>query len=235
MNSFITDKEFVKRTAAWQELEGEPRERFDFFYDNSSSLKSFLSGITLASNDVENLFSKPSVTTIKVRFGLDNQQNNKSFNIILFGTDDLGEVLTPYYIHETQVWKDVSGISGPDDGNIPDVLAKRWKKYWLQKGTSHTIDSSLFMTHYGFVRGYNYPVKELYGALFQFKTFPKLSIHLVLHKFHPINSSTASDEAYTFGVFFQGSGHKSINDHGDETTEDESGYYDLSAPCPRTC
>lgn len=235
MSGFISDKEFVKRTAAWQELEGEPKERFTLFYKRNSNLKSFLSGVTLDSNDVENLFSKPSVTTIKVRFGVDNQSHDNTFNVILFGTDDSGEVLTPYYIHETQVWKDTDNTSGPDDGNIPDVLARRWKKYWLQKGETLTIDSSLFMTHYGFVRGYNYPVKELYGALFQFKTFPKLSIHFVLHKFHPINSSSASDEAYTFGVFFQGLGRKSINHPGQEDPDDGSGYYDLSAPCPRTC
>jgi hypothetical protein len=233
MSEFISDEVYAKWTEQWRELEHH-REAFDFF----KSGEKLLLGDFFDSSDMETLFSTAGITTVKVRLGYEKDKN--AFKVILFGVDSVGEMLTPYYAHTPGDFREIGG--GGPGGNVPDVLANQWKKYWADLGYAGDITNQRFMTHYGFLNGYNYPVKELINALFKFKKLPQIYIGFVLHKYYPVDRSDVSavdkpEAVYTFGLLFQA---VSTNNSGgtekeDVTGESDSSYYDLSAPCPRTC
>ena len=231
MANCISDHDFIVWTANWQELENSPG-TFPFFKQDEK----LMLGFYFDSTDIETLFSTPGIATIKVRFGF---SDDKKFKIILFGTDNVAERLTPYYTANAPDYKPVG--SGPQHGNVPSALANLWREHWRTYGSKNDITSQMFMTHYGFLRGYNYSLKELIDALFNFKIMPKLYIAFVLHKYRPIagaSFTSAVDEAYVFGLLFQSIPNKTGNDpesNDNVMAADDGGYYDLSAPCPRTC
>ena len=239
MGEFITDRDFAKWTANWMELEDQ-QEPFNFFKLGKDT---YLLGSFLEPEDIETLFSAIGVSEIKVRLGVD--EDNK-FKLILFGTDNTGERFTPYYAHtpiDSEQIKD-----GDSDGNVPDILADKWKEYWLEH-VKKDIFSKHFMTHSGFLQGYNYTSKELIDSLFKFdiENPPRIYICFVLHKYIAFNADTNFNpydftHRYTFGLLFQAIPTPSSDKYDPATGEliilndaPSSGYYDLSAPCPRTC
>ncbi|MNY61090.1 hypothetical protein D3C86_1977260 [compost metagenome] len=67
---------------------------------------------------------------------------------------------------------------------------------------------------------------------------PKIYIRFVLHRYFPAASEAVQKEltgSYSFGLLFQGIANRGNDNSGALSLEEESGYYDLSAPCPRTC
>jgi hypothetical protein len=233
MGEFINDIDFVKFTANWTELEGSTSP-FDFFQSKSGKI---ILGDFLDNEDMETLFSAIGVSVIKVRFGINSVNDKTKFILILFGVDNAGERLTPYYAH---TFEDLEPVSGGDPhGNVPDILADKWKNYWKN---AEVITSKNFMTHSGFLQGYNYPVKELISSLFKFniENPPKIFIGFILHKYKDfnINPSVKTEDVYTFGLLFQAVPSNEISDKtlgSFGRSDGDSGYYDLSAPCPRTC
>jgi len=227
MPKFISDEVFTKWAAQWQALE-HSREPFGFFNLGSK----LLLGDYFDGDDFETLVSTPGIAVIKVRFGFETGEN--AFKLVLFGVDNAGQIITPYYAHTPADFREAG--DGPG-GNVPDVLARQWIKYWEQKGHAGEIASPLFRTQYGFLNGYNYPVKELLAALFRFEKMPKIYIRFVLHRYFPAANEEVQKEltgSYAFGLMFQAISNK--GDGSDALGIDaDSGYYDLSAPCPRTC
>ena len=242
----LTDIEFTRQTANWSLLEGEvSADKFDFF-----KVPKLMLGAELFSNAVELMLSRTSVSTLKVRFGLEKQGvSNETaevpdkFNVILFGTDDCGEVLTPYYVAESQTEQTPVELY-PNQGNVPTTLFHIWRNYWLVKDRT-PIDCKLFTSHYGFLKGYNYSIKEFYSLFTKATTgvVPNILIRFVLHKFKPIKEDININDGYTFGIVFQ----SDYNFSPDQLNQNELGgakvgdgddgslFYDLSMPCPRTC
>lgn len=228
MPKFISDEVFAKWAAQWQALE-HSREPFGFFNLGSK----LLLGDFFDGNDFETLVSTPGISVIKVRFGFDTEET--AFKLVLFGVDSAGQIITPYYAHAPADFREAG--DGPG-GNVPDVLAKQWIRYWEEKGHAGEIISPLFRTQYGFLNGYNYPVKELLAALFRFEKMPKIYIRFVLHRYFPAANEEVQKEltgSYAFGLLFQGIANRGGDTSGLIGPDEESGYYDLSAPCPRTC
>ncbi|MCF0074677.1 hypothetical protein LZD49_29600 [Dyadobacter sp. CY261] len=226
MSKFISDELFAKWAAQWQALE-HSREPFNFFKSGDQ----LLLGDYFDSADLETLVSTPGITVIKVRFGFDTEE--KQFKLVLFGVDSAGQIITPYYAHAPADFRP-SG-DGPG-GNVPDVLAKQWIRYWEEKGHADDITSTLFRSQYGFLNGYNYPVKELIAALFNFTKMPKYYIRFVLHRYFKFAEEPGIGDleaSYTFGLLFQAIPDQ--KESGLIGPDADSGYYDLSAPCPRTC
>jgi hypothetical protein len=82
------------------------------------------------------------------------------------------------------------------------------------------------------------PLKELLAALFRFEKMPKIYIRFVLHRYFPAANEVVQREltgSYAFGLLFQGIANREGDHSGLTGPDEESGYYDLSAPCPRTC
>lgn len=231
MSSIINNETYALWTKEWRELENQEKPFQFFLRDDKLLLGDFLDPLHL-----ELLFSTIGISTVKVRLGFDAA--SREFKLILFGTDSSGEQLTPYYAHTPDNFREI-GDGGPH-GNVPGVLAKKWKNYWLNHGYAGRIGRDQFFTPYGFLNGYNYPLKELISSLFNYNRLPRIYLHFVLHRYYSDSSGQSSSEpksVYTFGLLFQAVGRKG-SAAGQAVAGDDDGdggYYDLSAPCPRTC
>jgi len=217
--NLISEQVFDNWTIAWKELEFDQKP-YEFFKKDGQ----LLTAVVFDATDMTSLISTTGVSTVKVRFGLDAE--NVAFKIILFGTDSYGQILTPYYVSARDVY---SGL-GDDEGEVPIELINQWKKNWIEKGSSGEISNKSFLTPYGFTRGYNYPLKEFIQTLFKFETAPDIFIEFVLHEYYGVNYLKTQEITSTFGVVLHGKdSSKELNDGKTD------GYYDLTAPCPRTC
>ena len=219
----VPEQTFDNWTVAWKNLEFDPNP-FEFF----KSEEGLIAGVVFDSHNISSLLSTTGVSTIKIRFGFNAE--TKDFEIILFGTDSTGQVLTPYYVPAKKLYQKPDA-SPADEGKVPSELIKQWKNNWLVKAGKGIIDTKNFMTPYGFTRGYNYPLKEFIETLFTFSTAPDINIVFVLHEYYGINYLITKEKTFTFGVVLQGKKASS----GDSVEEDPDSYYDLTAPCPRTC
>lgn len=216
----ITEQVFENWAIAWKELEAYTKP-YDFF----KSEKGLLTAVVFDGGNISSLLSTTGIGTIKIRFGYDKETS--SFKIILFGTDLTGQILTPYYVPARNEYSDKDLLEG--SGKVPIELINQWKENWLDKAEQDTITNKNFITPYGFTRGYNYPLEEFIQTLFKFKKAPDIFICFVMHEYYGINYLTTKETTSTFGVVLQGRGTVADNDSKSDP------YYDLTAPCPRTC
>ncbi|RYU76729.1 hypothetical protein [Hymenobacter persicinus] len=228
----ISELEFTRAAAIWAEQASS--EKIIDFFKKGSSLQV---GVLLNYDSANLLFSTMGISTIKIRFGgQQDEQGTYRFALILFGEDAYGQRVTPYYNPQQGNYKDVSLIQG-EPGNLPTELAKQWMQHWEGKGAKDDLNAGMFGTIYGFLQGYNYPVKEFMSAMQGFEAAPDILISFGLHRYLgvPKEASSAAEEVvYTFGLLFnavQAAGPVA----GLAAPVEESGYFDLTAPCPRTC
>jgi hypothetical protein len=217
--NLISELVYDTWTVAWKDLELNQKP-YEFFKRDAE----LLTAVVFNGSNMTSLISTTGVSTIKIRFGLDVKK--ASFKIILFGTDSTGQILTPYYVPERKVYSD---LASEEEGLVPTELINQWKQNWLDKG-GEGITNKNFMTPYGFTRGYNYSLQEFIQTLFKFKKAPNIFVHFVLHEYYSPNYLVTKETISTFGVVIQGRG--ATPELEDEKTD---GYYDLTAPCPRTC
>jgi len=226
----ISESEFKKWTMSWSELEGNNALFPSFLYDKKLQL-----GVTLNGTAVTALLSTMGATTIKVRFGLrEDDKGVFRFELLLFGIDAYGQRLTPYYNPEQVELKEPSAPI-PQDGNMPDELAVQWKANWAALDQLDKLSTALFETNYGFLQGYNYPVKEFMDTLLPVGSTPDITIWFAVHQYYgvPTSPDVAHDKPVsTFGLVFNAASGSTSTLAG---ASEESGYFDLTAPCPRTC
>ena len=220
----ISQQTFENWSYAWQQLEFNSKP-FDFFKEGDELIVSML----FDSKSMSSLLSTTGVSTIKIRFGLNIEKND--FEIILFGTDTTGQILTPYYIPFRKNFQKTSPPIEQGDGKVPIELIRQWKNNWLVTAGKGAVTNNNFLTPYGFTRGYNYALKEFIETLFTFDKAPNINIVFVLHEYYGVNYLTTQQVTSTFGVVLQA--QKSEKDIG--LSADDESYYDLTAPCPRTC
>lgn len=216
----ITEQVYENWAIAWKELETETKS-FEFF----KSEKGALTAVVFDGENISSLISTTGISTIKIRFGFDKEEG--SFKIILYGTDLSGQILTPYYVPARTVYSGKSLLEG--HGKVPKELMNQWLENWVEQVDNDTVASKNFMTPYGFTRGYNYPLEEFIQPLFKFEKSPEIFVCFVMHKYFGINYLTTKETTSTFGVVLQGRGVATENDSKSDP------YYDLTAPCPRTC
>tara|TARA_R110002124_G_scaffold191140_1_gene358570 strand:+ start:336 stop:1115 length:780 start_codon:yes stop_codon:yes gene_type:complete len=234
----ISKEEYEAWTGAWEALKF-TTQPFDFFERNGH----LQSAAVLESTFVTYLVSTTGATTIKIRFGFNPL--TKSFEIILFGTDHSGLVLTPYYVPgRKKYFKEVSksDVALTEGGRVPKELVETWKNNWKEKGSTGTITSEDFMNAYGFTRGYNYAYKEFIETLFKSDTTPNVNIVFVLHEYLAADAASVEELSNTFGILLEGQKAKDPStitspddDEDDDDDDSDEDYYDLSAPCPKTC
>lgn len=220
----ISEQVFENWAFAWQKLEFDPNP-FGFFKNGEQ----ILSGVVFNSHNMSSLLSTTGVSTIKIRFGLNLETN--SFEIILFGTDTTGQIMTPYYVPSKKNYYTPDAALG-EQGRVPAELIKQWKKNWLVTAGAGKVTSKDFITPYGFTRGYNYSLKEFIETLFTFRTAPDINVVFVLHEYYGVNYLTTKQVTSTFGVVLHA---QNADSSGATLQGDPDAYYDLTAPCPRTC
>jgi hypothetical protein len=219
----ISEQVFENWAFAWQKLEFDTNP-FNFFKEGDQTL----SGVVFDSHNMSSLLSTTGVSTIKIRFGLNVE--TADFEIILFGTDNMGTVMTPYYVPcKKNYFKPETAL---EEGKVPTELIKQWKKNWEKTAGAGHVTNMNFITPYGFTRGYNYSLKEFIETLFTFQTAPDIQVVFVLHTYYGVNYLTTKETTSTFGVVL----HAQKPGSSDADLQvDPDAYYDLTAPCPRTC
>jgi len=219
----ISEQVFENWSIDWKNLEHDTNP-YQFFKGEQGVLY----GVVFSSGNMSSLLSTTGVSTVKIRFGFDKE--NATFQIILFGTDNTGQVMTPYYVPAKNLYYEKNDLAD-EQGRVPAELIRQWKQNWIAKAAKGNVTYKNFMTPYGFTRGYNYPLTEFIEALFTFQTAPDINIIFVLHEYYGIDYLTTKETTSTFGVVLHGTKTASTTN----LMDDPDGYYDLTAPCPRTC
>ncbi|GAA4386585.1 hypothetical protein [Hymenobacter koreensis] len=222
----ISDSVFAKWTLAWAEQQ-ENTKPLPFFKRDSA----FQQGVVLGHASANLLFSTMGASTVKIRFGLrQDDQGAHHFELLLFGVDNYGQRLTPYFNPQAGEFSNAALTSG-EQGNLPAELAAQWKKHWQEKVLADEVTAAMFETPYGFLQGYNYPLREFMEAVKPFASSPDVAISFGLHKYFGLPKEAHDTEGrlvYTFGLLFN-----AVAVGAADPTDDV--YFDLTAPCPRTC
>ncbi len=216
----ISEQDYENWAIAWKELESEGKP-FHFF----KSEEGVLTSVVFDADYISSLISTTGIATVKIRFGYD--RDAESFKIIIYGTDLSGQILTPYYVPARTVYTGKVLMEG--HGKVPKELMNQWLENWVEAVEKDNITYKNFMTPYGFTRGFNYPLEEFLQPLFKFEKAPEIFVCFVMHKYFGINYLSTKETTSTFGVVIQGRGLATENDSKSDP------FYDLTAPCPRTC
>ncbi len=219
----ITEEVFKSLTSDWKALEFETA-TFPFFADSDR----IQTGVVLNQKTLEYLLSTPGTSTIKIRFGFSKEET--SFLLILWGIDETGQRLTPYYLAKDPIYR-----SRPDHtngGRVPMELEKQWRYYWLTRTNDNEISALNFQVSRGFLKGYNYEMDEFTEALLIDRKANDVRISFVLHEHLPVTYQEGEPPVYTFGLLLHAQTDlQKLKDDDD----DDDGYFDLARPCPPTC
>ncbi|PKK37280.1 hypothetical protein BWI96_08015 [Siphonobacter sp. SORGH_AS_0500] len=220
----ITEQVFKTWTSDWKALEFETA-TFPFFANEYS----IQTGVVLNQKTLEYLLSTPGTSTIKIRFGFSKEEEN-FFQVILWGTDELEQRITPYYHAKEAIFE-----KRPDQSNgglVPAELQKQWRFYWLTKANDDLISVQNFLVTHGFLKGYNYELEEFMEALLIDRKATDVRINFGLHEHLSPTYQEGDPAVYTFGLLLRAeTGLQKLKDDSD----DDDGYFDLSRPCPPTC
>jgi hypothetical protein len=254
----LPETEYYAWVEHWKQKEL-TKDRFDFFMRENGEIQT---GMTFDFDTLRHLFSTPGVTNVKIRFGLKHTEKHRlRFHLLLFGADKDNQVLTPYFTSAAFTHHHQYPATPVGEGNLPAILMNEWQEEWRRQVKDGCIDQKMFKLSYGFLQGYNYPLKEIMQAIGSLRgpgvTKDTLQIHIKfgLHKYYSLYETPESELKYvhTFGLMLYAeaptgaspvttgtieqladpalSGNRPLAFDSDE----ESGYYDLTAPCPRTC
>ncbi|TDN39149.1 hypothetical protein E4631_24205 [Hymenobacter sp. UV11] len=255
--SILPANEYENWIKNWEKMEHRTGP-FNFFMHEGK----VQTGVIFHFNSLRYLFSTTGVVTIKVRFGLSEPGGGRvpQFHLVLFGVDSQNTIITPYFTsssftHHHHYSKDVTG-----EGNLPRELMRLWKKSWHKNVEDGIVNKHMFFLHRtngGFLKGYNYALKEIMDAVGSFTGTSDIHIKFGLHKYYALQEKPESELAFvhTFGLILYAGTHTDeatgsalapntsvrLNDttsspsSTDGDVIDESGYYDFSAPCPFTC
>ncbi|WP_155832977.1 hypothetical protein [Hymenobacter swuensis] len=216
-----------------------------------------LTGVTFEFAVLSYLLSTPGVATVKMRFGLrkwhtpESLEEHQEFHLILFGVDNANEIVTPYFTSYAFTYHYRQGQLG-EGGNLPRALMRQWEEEWYQQAKAEAVDHAMFTVRYGLLQGYNYPLGEIMSALGAFNGAANVQIRFGLHRYYDSDYVSDLEPAtrYAFGLILYAS--RAV-EPGAAVREDaalaatggqpaapdgaieDSGYYDLTAPCPRTC
>ncbi|MDQ1090189.1 hypothetical protein [Siphonobacter sp. SORGH_AS_1065] len=219
----ITEQVFKTWTSDWKTLETEI-DHFSFFANETS----IQTGVVLNQKTLEYLLSTPGTSTIKIRFGFSKEEEN-FFQVILWGTDELEQRITPYYHAKDPIFEKRPDQS--NGGQVPAELQKQWRFYWLTKANDNLISACNFQVPHGFLKGYNYELEEFMEALLIDRKATDVRINFGLHEHLNASYQEGDPAIYTFGLLLRA--ETDIQQTGDD--DDDDGYFDLVSPCPPTC
>lgn len=240
--NFIPETQYTTWVANWaaQEKTTEP---FPFFTDEATG--AVQTGARFDLNDISLLLSTVGITTVKVRFGLQDTAKGWQFHLLLFGTNSNGDIITPYLTAPVVMERRLTIMDSSDGpGNLPQVLMQEWRKGWFNEAVDGSVDVSMFKTFDDLLlRGYQYPVSEIMNALSAFGGAETIYMAFGLHKYLSLYGTSVDSPTtiQTFGLIIYAVLKEkfSLNMDGkllaEVTLTEDSGYYDLSAPCPYTC
>ena len=250
MSAIISIAEYTSWTTNWLDKLKNDAGSFPFFMHGNQ----IQTGAVFDFDDAQYLFSTPGVVTIKVRFGLRQSNDGSSweFQLILFGVDNLDNMTTPYYTTSPFALQ-LAGTEEKDEGNLPQVFMEQWRENWRVAVSGGSVGRQLFMLEWEegdnkYLRGYNYPLKEIMQAMLAFTGKSDIHLKFGLHKYYSMYQPvTPPVLIQTFGLIL----YAGVRTEGSPTTVlgtiegflggnkeeiiEESGFYDFSAPCPHTC
>ncbi|WP_035565496.1 hypothetical protein [Hymenobacter sp. IS2118] len=237
-HSVIPAVEFDQWVYNWKNKEHETGP-YDFFAQKGR----VQTGMIFAFDEMRYLLSATGIVTVKIRFGLRESEDGQApqFNLVLFGADMDNQVITPYFTSSAVTYHDSDSTKPQPEGNLPQALMREWQKNWHEQAKAGTVDQEMFKVRYGFLQGYNYPVNEFMAALGTFKGVSTIHITYGLHKYYTLYETAESPLSFvhTFGLVLYASTKAIGGPDGDVGAPnpiiDDSGYYDLTAPCPQTC
>jgi len=252
----IPETKYYAWVERWRQKEL-TKDQYKFFLQEDGRVQT---GMTFDFTILRHLFSTPGVTNVKIRFGLKkSKKHGLRFHLLLFGADKDNQVLTPYFTSSAFTHHHEYPATSVGEGNLPAILMDEWQREWHQKVKDGCIDQKMFKVRYGFLQGYNYPIKEIMQAIGSLRspavTKDTLRIHIKfgLHKYYSMYETPESELEYvrTFGLMLYAEAPTSFSlapgENADPLAEtaqtqalllsrdEESGYYDLTAPCPQTC
>lgn len=241
--NFIPETLYTTWVANWEAQE-KTSNPFPFFTDPDTG--SVQTGARFDLRDISLLLSTVGITTLKIRFGLQHvTANDWQFHLLLFGANSKGEIITPYLTAPVVMERQLT-IMTPTDGpgNLPQVLMQQWRQGWFAEASDGSIDVAMFKTKDDLLlRGYNYPASEVMKALGMFDGSETMYIAFGLHKYLSMYETAveAPTAIQTFGLILYAIFKENFSLTLDKkllvdvTLVEDSGYYDLSAPCPFTC
>lgn len=235
----IPETEYYAWTERWRQVEL-TKGWYEFFLNEHNEVQA---GVRFSFDSLRYLFSTPGVTNVKIRFGLKHSDNHGlRFHLLLFGADKDGQILTPYFTSAAFTYHQHYPAKEVAEGNLPAVLMEEWKKEWHHKVKEGSINQQMFKIHYGFLQGYTYPLKEIMAAVGTFKGASTIHIKFGLHKYYALYETpdSALEYVHTFGLmlYAEAPAAASLTQEGTPLAgeeEEDSGYYDFTAPCPHTC
>jgi hypothetical protein len=173
---------------------------------------------------IVNLVSTPGIHKVKVRFGIIDEQ----FAVIAFASDVDGIPVSAYFLAlnansyelgDTQADAELLG------DEVPQSLAEAWISNWT---TAPDVTQSLFIVDNDgmedYLCGYTFKAADFRDTLFGdgAVTDRIVRVHFGVHEYYRPNTTELSA---TFGLVLDSSGPGG----------DSGVFFDLSAPCPKTC
>lgn len=203
--------------ADWQTYVSQnPTQLRALFSDTSGNL---LTGFQLSFQEYLYLIAPVGIAQFKVRFGING---NGELNLIVWGTDSFGDVITDYFALETYTTATHSKAKFVGYPAIPHAISPLVGKVWLQdwENIGGNIPVELVTIYNSVLNGYTAEARDLYDVLALHTTSAGVEVNIgfVNHKYN----AAATDG--TLGIAFF-----SFDDKGTAL------MLDRATPCPKTC
>jgi hypothetical protein len=226
-STFITDETYVSTILS----------EWDSYVQNNESLESLFTyngekiyGWGMSFLDYVSLIGTPNCHNYKVRFGYDPLETDSfKFKMLVWGVDLAGDRVTAYCCPQVKLTSTpLTLVNGGDPvgGLVAPQMAQCWLDNWEELSD---YDAGTFkVTVYPegdieVLRGYNYSSSDFHKVIDAAKaTIENVFFLNVCHDIVPANEDEAPN---LFGTMIA-----AMNDG-----KVISNYYDLSAPCPKTC
>lgn len=177
-----------------------------------------------SADTIVKLVSTPSIDKVKVRFGIVADQ----FAVIAFASDADGIPVSAYFlalIPNTSEQGDAEGDTTMPGDEVPQELAEAWMNNWA--AVSDVTQPLFIVDNDGvedYLCGYTFKAADFRDTLFCNGTVATqiVRVHFGLHEYYRPNTTELSA---TLGLVLDSTGPGG----------DSGVFFDLSAPCPKTC
>ena len=217
---FVNQHQFDAYTKLWRDTVKDTTDLNPYFTEGAQRLLySYYSADVIA-----NLVSTPGIEKVKVRFGLIDEQ----FAVIAFASDKDGLAVSAYFLAtnaDGSQQNDTDGEIEPLGDVVPGSLAESWIGNWAD---ASDVTRPLFLVDNDGVEdylcGYTFKASDFRDTLFSDTVLTNriVRVRFGLHQYYRPNTTELTS---TFGLVLDSDGPGG-----------GSGvFFDLSAPCPKTC
>jgi len=234
----VSENAFNKWTLKWYQQLANPQALL-LSFKNIQQL--MLKQVYFNDATVQNLLSSVGIENIHAKFVIADEYElyditAPTFTIVLYATDTEGKRCSAYHLGKPQYHYQFSLTSTTPTSDtcdcISDFLAAKWVKAWENViADPSKFSDRLFLTSYGFLNGYNYPMSDFMYALYppgdKIQNYD-IAILMGIHEYTIHNYLEQQVTKRTFGLVVAGV----IQGPSATRAEDVNSYYDLSLPSP---